>query len=179
MSATIIKSTDSDNQAQVTSGHELKVVTSSSTSSTSISNIPNPSDTNNGPSTASTIRVAANVADGAGNKLTSTVSGSLTALSINQVGFSTGANSRVTVGNSSSVQLLAANSSRQYAYIFNGTGNALFIKFGASAAQNEGILIPNNAMFSINYYNLWLGTVNAISATPTGTVTVDVFEGTP
>lgn len=92
---------------------------------------------------------------------------------------STGTNTRPSVGNVTSVQLLAANSSRRYAYISNQTGNPLYITLGAAAVAHQAIPLPNGGIYSINSTNLWTGTVNAISGVSSGTVNVDVFEGTP
>lgn len=102
-------------------------------------------------------------------------SGTITA---NAGTFATASNTRVSVDNSSTVQLLAANANRKYAYIMNQTGNAMYLKLGASAVVAQGILLSNGGMYEITGENLWTGTVNAISSSPTAS-SLDVFEGTP
>lgn len=89
--------------------------------------------------------------------------------------FSTGTNSRPTVTNASST-ILASNSGRKYAYIFNQSGAVIYIKFGATAVANEGIRLPNNEMIEITGEKLWTGAINAIRGAGSGAV--EVFEGT-
>lgn len=89
--------------------------------------------------------------------------------------FSSGSNTRPTVTTTSS-EILASNSSRKYANIYNGSGTAIYIKFGATAVANEGIRISSNEMFEITNDKLWTGAVNAIRVASTGAI--EVFEGT-
>lgn len=88
---------------------------------------------------------------------------------------STPSNTRPTVTTTSST-ILAANSNRKYAYIFNQSGTAIYIKLGATAVANEGFRIANNDFFEITSVKLWTGAVNAVRGTGSGDV--DVFEGT-
>ena len=76
----------------------------------------------------------------------------------------------------SSTEILAANTNRKYACIFNNTGAAFYLKFGATAVVNQGIRLGPNEKFEIKLDNLWLGAVNAIRAS--GAAAIDVFEGT-
>lgn len=120
--------------------------------------------------------VKAQLQDNAGNGITSTSFNSKQSLDVrSNNGFSTNSNTRVAV-TTASTQLLAANTNRRYAYIFNQSGATLFLKFGDPAVVNQGIRLPNFAMYEINADNLWTGTVNAISSA--GTNTLDIFEGT-
>lgn len=114
--------------------------------------------------------------DGSGNAITSQAAGTQRALDVDIVGFSTSSNTRPNVTTSSST-ILAANTSRKYAYIMNNSGSTIYIKFGAAAVLNQGIPITSGGMFEINKNNLFLGAINAIKSG--GTVAVDVYEGTP
>jgi hypothetical protein len=115
--------------------------------------------------------------DGSGTGITSTLFNSQQSLDVRPVtGFSSASNTRVSVA-ASSVQLLAANASRKYAYIMNQSGNVMFLKFGATAVANQGIRLANNAIYEINQSNLWTGTINAISSSATAS-SLDIFEGT-
>ncbi len=91
-------------------------------------------------------------------------------------GFSTASNTRPSVTNSSST-ILSSNTNRKYAYIINSSGSNIFLKLGATAVVNQGIAMSPGDKYEITKNNLFLGSVNAIKSG--GTVTVEVFEGTP
>lgn len=89
--------------------------------------------------------------------------------------FATGTSTRPTVTSASSA-ILASNTSRKYAYVFNQSGAVIYIKLGATAVVGEGIRLPNNEMFEITSDKLWTGAINAIRGAGSGAV--EVFEGT-
>lgn len=72
-------------------------------------------------------------------------------------------------------QLLAANSLRAYAHFSNNTGFQVYLQFSQSAVVNQGIRLNPGALFTVSGYDLWLGSINAI--TSSGSVKIDVFEG--
>ncbi len=124
--------------------------------------------------------VGSKTQDGSGNLITSTVLGSQRMLDVYPVnGFSTASNTRVPLrsGDGSST-LLVANISRKYAYIMNQSQYPLYIKLGATAALNEGIVILPGGLFELTGENLWRGIINGAN-TATSSVFIDVFEGTP
>jgi hypothetical protein len=144
-----------------------------------IGNATGAADFNAGATGAQTVRVTANICTDGGTALTSTLFNSKQGLDVvPNNGFSTASNTRVAVDNSVSVQLLAANLNRKYAYVMNNTGKAFYLKLGAAAVGGQGILLSNNGLYEITGDNLWTGTVNAISSSSTST-SLDVFEGTP
>ena len=89
--------------------------------------------------------------------------------------FSSGTNSRPTITNLSSV-ILAANTNRKYVIISNQSGQNVFLRLGALAIINEGILLAPGFVYEIGFSNLWTGTINAVKAGG-GAVLIDVFEG--
>lgn len=85
-----------------------------------------------------------------------------------------GSPGQVTVG-VTSVELFAANSNRKYAHISNNSGVTIFIQYSANAVLGQGIKLLPNTLYTIDFNNLWLGSVNAI-----GTVAdllIDILEG--
>lgn len=90
--------------------------------------------------------------------------------------FSTISNTRPSVSNTSA-EILAANSSRKYAYVFNNTGATVYIKLGATAVVNQGFQLGPNESFEINSSKMWTGSITAIKATATS-INLDVAEGT-
>ena len=126
---------------------------------------------------AQTLRVSANISDGAGTALTSTLFNSKQSLDVRpNTGFATGSNTRPAVTNASST-ILASNVNRLFAYISNNSGSTIFLKFGVAAVINQGILLPNLAIYEINADNLWTGSIQAIK-NGASSVNIDVFEGT-
>lgn len=132
----------------------------------SVSSLPLPS----GASTA--------VGQGTGNSSLASIDAKLTTLintpAVNP--FTTASFTRPTVTNVST-QLLAANPSRKYAYIFNQGGTVMWINFGVPAVANQGWqLAANTGFYEIDAAHLWLGVVNAVKAS--GSAQLEVFEGT-
>lgn len=99
----------------------------------------------------------------------------LNAIRVVQAGLSTGTNTRPTVTSTTSV-ILAANTSRKYASVFNQSGAVIYIKLGAAAVVGEGDRLPNNERFEITADKLYTGTINAIRMAGSGAV--EVFEVT-
>lgn len=75
-------------------------------------------------------------------------------------------------------QMLAANTARRYALLQNIGSTPVFLKIGASAVANEGIMLAANGgsyEMSGAFGNLATGAVNGI--TGTGSAVVTVAEG--
>lgn len=93
---------------------------------------------------------------------------------ITPTGFATATKTGQLIVTGATTQVFAANATRAYAHIFNNTGDTLFLQFSIGAALMQGIRLVPGGFFTISGYELWLGTVNAIS---TGTSTsIDIFE---
>lgn len=90
--------------------------------------------------------------------------------------FSASANTRPTVTNVSAA-VLASNTNRKYACFSNNTNVDIFIKLGATAVVDQGIVIKPGQIYEIKLDNLFTGSVNAIKLTA-ASVNLDVFEGT-
>jgi hypothetical protein len=73
--------------------------------------------------------------------------------------------------------ILASNSNRKFAIIFNNSGATVYIKLGAAAVVNQGIRLAPNETFEITAINLFTGAVNAIKSTA-ASINLDVCEGT-
>lgn len=74
--------------------------------------------------------------------------------------------------------MLAANTSRRYALIQNVGSTPVFLKVGAAAVANQGIMLQANGgayEMSAAFGNLATGAVNGI--TSTGSAVVTVTEG--
>lgn len=73
-----------------------------------------------------------------------------------------------------STTLLAPSSGRVYA-IFGNTGTSTQIVYlslnGGAATTSSGIIIPSGSSYTINFNNLYIGGVTAISSSGTSTVT--------
>lgn len=89
--------------------------------------------------------------------------------------FTTITNTRPTVTTTSSI-ILAANTSRKSAMIFNQSGGVVYLKLGATAVANEGIRLANNDFYEITATNLFTGAIHAIRGA--GSSTIEVMEGT-
>lgn len=75
-------------------------------------------------------------------------------------------------------EMLAANTSRRYALIQNVGSTPVFLKVGAAAVANQGIMLAANGgayEMSAAFGNLATGAVNGI--TSTGSAAVTVSEG--
>lgn len=74
-----------------------------------------------------------------------------------------------------SVELFAANPNRKYAHISNNSGHTIFIQYAVSAVLNQGIKLAPNTLYTLDFNNLWLGSVNAIS--DVSGLLIDILEG--
>jgi len=88
--------------------------------------------------------------------------------------FGQGTPKTISVG-TSSVQLLASNSSRRYAQINNNGTRRLWIGLGAPAVVGFGQSINPRSMLNFENNSLFLGQITAVSEN--GTVNTDVIEG--
>lgn len=171
MATTIIKSWDSDNQAEVTADHELKIAGNITASNPSVGPTGSPAPTSG--------TLAAGI-DPSGNlhPLQTLADGTLIVTTGNEaVGFSTlapGYPTQMSVGNTS-IQIFPANPLRKYAHIFNNSSEAIFIQYSSAAALNQGIKIGPGGFFTLEIDNLWLGIINAIGLM-SGQL-VDILEG--
>lgn len=95
--------------------------------------------------------------------------------SVSSEPLSVGVNTRPNVTVASSI-VLAANANRKYASFFNQSGAVMYFRYGAAAAVNQGIRVPNNTLLEINASGLWVGDVHAI--VNAGTQPLEVFEAT-
>lgn len=90
--------------------------------------------------------------------------------------FSTVANTRPSVTNSSSI-ILAANVDRRYVLIINQGTQAAYLKLGAAAVVTQGIPLQPGASFTLDANNLYTGAIHAIKP-GAGSVTLEIMEGT-
>lgn len=89
-------------------------------------------------------------------------------------GFSTvSVSTQIAVG-TASTQLIAANSARKYFHIFNNSTTTAYIQYAGAAALNRGIKLSVGGMLTLSGYDLFLGSINAISTT---TINLDILEG--
>lgn len=130
-----------------------------------------------GATSAQTLRTASNLYDGSGNAVTSQTYDSQRPVHVYmlQIGASNATHTRITLTNSVSVQIAAANSARKWLYIENQSGAKIFIKFGTAAVINQAIEIPNNNTFKMSATELYLGAINAIVGS--NNRTIEVVEG--
>lgn len=105
-----------------------------------------------------------------GLRVTTTTSQKLTGFGNATAGFP----KQVPVG-ITSVILLPANPNRAYAHIFNNGSQPVYVQYAAPAASSQGIRLNVGSFYTISGAELWLGSVNAVTAS--GTVNVDVMEG--
>lgn len=85
-----------------------------------------------------------------------------------------GSPGQITVG-TDSIMLFAANPNRKYAHVVNNSGYTIFIQYSADAVVNTGIKLQPNTLYTIDFNNLWLGSITAI-----GTIAnqlIDILEG--
>lgn len=98
-------------------------------------------------------------------------------IDVESTGFDTlapGSPTQIAVG-VTSTPLLAANPNRSYAHIFNNSGQPIYIQYAVNAALNQGIKIYPNSLYTLDFNNLWLGSISAISAEPG--LLIDILEG--
>lgn len=114
------------------------------------------------------------IEDGNGNPITSTNG----ALDVNvDSGFDTlsaGSPGQIAIDSNSTV-LLVANTARRYAHFVNNSAQVMYVQYGISAALGQGIRLMPGSMYTIDFNNLWLGSINAVCAN-TGFF-LDVLEG--
>lgn len=82
---------------------------------------------------------------------------------------------QILVGTTSTV-LLAANAARKYVSISNNSQYSIYLQFRDPAALSRGIKVSPGAVFTMSGYELYLGQINAMSATLN--VPIDTLEGT-
>lgn len=75
----------------------------------------------------------------------------------------------------STTVLLSANTNRKYAHFINNSVSPVYLQYSSSAVPGQGIKLNIGSIWQINSSELWLGAVNAISAS--GSLNIDVFEG--
>lgn len=85
----------------------------------------------------------------------------------------TATNTRPTVTSTSST-ILASNTDRKFADVYNQMGAVMYIKLGATAVVGEGYRLVNNDVFHVP--EGYTGAVNAIRGAGSGSV--EVVEGT-
>lgn len=74
-----------------------------------------------------------------------------------------GTNTSVTVGNTSTL-VLAAASERLHVELINDATETIYVALGQAAQLGKGIrLNANGGSYTINYTNLFVGEINAIS----------------
>lgn len=89
-------------------------------------------------------------------------------------GFDTGTPAQIDVG-TTSIELFAANPDRKYAHIMNNSGLPIYVQYASPAAIGQGIIVRNNTLYTIEFNNLWLGSVNAVGVA--SSQIIDVFQG--
>lgn len=96
-------------------------------------------------------------------------------ISLNVPGFSTiNVSGTVAIG-TSSTQLLAANPNRLYVHFFNNDSVPVYIQYGSAAQMGRGIRLNVGAMLTLSGFDLFKGSITAISSTPS--TLIDVLEG--
>lgn len=171
MATTIIKSWNSDNQAEVTADHELKITGDISATNPSVGPSGDPAPTSG--TLAAGVDPNGNLqplkvdADG---KLIVTGSSETNGFAILAPGYPT----QMSVG-TTSIQIFPANLLRKYAHIMNNSNEAIYIQYSSSAALNQGIKIGPGSFFTLEIDNLWLGVINGIGLM-SGQL-IDILEG--
>jgi len=90
------------------------------------------------------------------------------------IGFSTGTNTNVSVGLTTTV-VLAHNTGRKYALLVNDSDQAIYLGLGTAAVMNKGIrLSANGGALEIDGPAPFRGAVNAICLS--GTKNLTIFE---
>lgn len=93
---------------------------------------------------------------------------------VDSSGFDTGTPAQVTIS-TNSIELFAANPDRKYAHIMNNSGQTIYIQYASPAAIGQGIIVRSNTLYTIDFNNLWLGSVNAIGVA--ASQIIDIFQG--
>lgn len=169
MATTVIKSYNSDNQAEVTADHELKVTGTITANNSSVgpTGAPVPPDATLIAGEDPSGNLVPVAVDSSGHVIISGTTGGFDTIS---PGYPT----QVPVG-TASVTIIAANPLRKYAHVANNSGEAIFIQFKVSAALNQGVKIGPGGFYTLEEINLWRGDVNAIGLMA-GQL-IDVLEG--
>lgn len=169
MAVTTIKSYNSDNQAEVTADHELKVTGNITTNNSSVgpTGDPVPTDATLVAGKDPSGNLVPVAVDSDGHVITSTDGGGFDTLS---PGYPT----QVSVG-TTSLLLIPANPLRKYAHVSNNSGESIFIQFQSSAALNQGIKIGPGGFYTLEVTNLYRGDINAIGLMA-GQM-IDIVEG--
>lgn len=112
------------------------------------------------------------------NQLAVNADGSINVVSSSSTtspGFSTvSVSTQISVG-STSTTLILANASRKYFHVFNNSNATAHIQYAGAAVLSRGIKLNVGAMLTLSGYELFLGQINAISAS---TINLDILEGT-
>jgi hypothetical protein len=77
-----------------------------------------------------------------------------------------GAPGSVTVGTTTTT-VVEARPAREYLSVHNNGSAVVYLALGADAEMNKGIRLPSGGSYEINYTNLFVGEVNAISSAST------------
>jgi len=110
-----------------------------------------------------------------GNTVGGTAISNANPLPVKQQTYATATNTRPTVTTTTSV-ILASNTSRKSAVIFNQSGAVVYLKYTDAAVVGQGIRLPNDEKHIIDSTNLFTGAIQAIRNAGSGAV--DVMEGT-
>lgn len=81
------------------------------------------------------------------------------------------------INSTTSTLVLAANTSRLIAGIYNATGNVVYLGLGVEAKKSVGVRLEANAKWETKYGELYQGAVNAISATAAAGQKLTIIEG--
>jgi hypothetical protein len=87
------------------------------------------------------------------------------------------ADNNVSIDNTASVAILAANEKRLFATISNSAAVGLWLGFGRAAVIGKGTYVPAGGGYQIDKDNMWRGAVNGIMASGTA-VTIAYTEFT-
>lgn len=90
---------------------------------------------------------------------------------MSQTLFTTASNVNVEV-DTSSTEVLEADDTRVFARITNDSDAVIYLALGEAAVMNKGIRLAVGGYFEINITNLYTGSVNAIAAAGSKTLTI-------
>lgn len=171
MAVTTIKSYNSDNQAEVTADHELKVTGDINANNSSVgpTGDPVPPDATLVAGKDPSGNLVPVAVDSDGHLIVSS-NGDSGAFDTLSPGYPT----QISVG-TTSITLLPANPLRKYGHVSNNSGEAIFIQFQSSAALNQGVKIGPGGFYTLEVNNLYRGDINAIGLMA-GQL-IDVVEG--
>lgn len=130
-------------------------------------------------SIANAIRVAAQLGDGAGTALTSTLVGTKQSLDtyLEQFRAATATHTRVTYTTANTAQqLIAANANRKWLIVVNRSGGNFFMNLGGTAVSNQGIPVENNSTYEMDGTKIFTGAISGVFTS--NNRTIEVIEGT-